>query len=79
MTNSLLADHMPPTGAKNRNSRNKNWLANMTMKYIVASRRMESKTLGMSGCLFVLNLLAVTTMIKNAKMSTMPQRGECGV
>ena len=76
--NCPLAHCVSPTGATNKKTRNKNWLANMSMKYTVASRRIESKRLGMLGCLvFVPNFLAVATIIKNARMSVIPQRGEC--
>ena len=50
-------------------------MANMNIKYTVASRRMESKTLGMPGYLFVLDLLAVVAIIKNARTSTTQRRG----
>ena len=46
----------------------------MNMKYTVASRKIESKIFGMPGYLFALDLLAVTTTIKNARMSTAQRR-----
>ena len=64
-----------PTGARNKNSWNSNWLANMSTKYTVASRRMASKRLGKPGYLFAFDLLTVVTRITNASMSTIPQRG----
>ena len=49
-------------------------MAAITKKYIVASRRIASKMVGMPGNLLVLGPLAVKKMIKNVKRSAMPQR-----
>lgn len=46
----------------------------MRMKYRVASRRIISKILGEAGYLIILDLLAVSTIIKNARASTMARQ-----
>ena len=40
-----------PTGARNKKKKRTNWQANMAKKYIVASRQMVSKRVGIPGYL----------------------------
>ena len=61
------------TGAKMRNISVRIWLENMSTKYIVASRWIVSKMLGMPG---YLGFLARIKTIKNARTSTVtPDKG----
>lgn len=66
---------MRHTGAKTKKIRRHTWHINRRMKYIVASRRIVSRILGMPGYRS-LGLLAVTTMTKNAKTSMNSEESE---
>ena len=70
--NPLMIVEFSPTGVTNKNSRDKSWAEHMSVKYFVASRRMLSKILGIVRCLPILGLLAMITIIENARTSTVP-------
>ena len=66
----------PPTGAKMMTRSDTIRHVKMSTKYIVASRRIVSKRLGIPG---YLGFLAVLKMTKNARMSTVAHDVGCGV